>query len=719
MTKFHDLGDYVAIPRVTAPRLSPDGSWLAAAVQTVGGEPKKYVTSIWRIPVAGDQSASPNKTAGQSGPPARLTRSAEGEGAPEFLADGSLLFASKRPGPPPAGPDGNADIGHGKPALWLLPAGGGEARRIAAPPGGVTGIATARDTGTIVFASPELPGAYGADEDLRRRKARKDAGVTAILHESGPVRYWDHDLGPDSLRLQAAEIAGVGAPGDAARAAAGGDAVTTDEPVPETRDLTPDPGRALDEQTFEVAPGGSLVVTGWSVWDDTGSMTDEVHVIDVATRKRSALLAAPGYDFTGPRISPDGRLVACRRAGHDTYDAPGDVTLVIAPLDGPEPDDTGGSVNPRTGTDLLSGMDRRPLEAAWAPDSRSVYFTADDEGRRPVFRADLATGEITRLTTDNGAYDNLCPAPDGRFLYALRSAVDGPPTPVRLDVTAADSQPVRLASPGSPLELPGRLEEVDATSDDGARIRAWLVLPDSAAAGEPAPLLLWVHGGPVMSWNAWSWRWNPWLMAARGYAVLLPDPALSTGYGHHFIARGHGQWGGQPYADLMAITDVAAARPDIDEARTAMMGGSYGGYMANWIAGHTGRFRAIVSHAGLWALDQMFGTTDLPSYWRRTFGDPATQPQRYLANSPDRHLSQVSTPMLVIHGDKDYRVPVGEALRLWWDLQGRAKDARFLYFPDENHWILKPGHVIVWYETVLAFLAQHVLGEEWRRPELL
>ena len=139
------------------------------------------------------------------------------------------------------------------------------------------------------------------------------------------------------------------------------------------------------------------------------------------------------------------------------------------------------------------------------------------------------------------------------------------------------------------------------------------MLPETAAEQAKAPLLLWAHGGPLSSWNTWSWRWNPWLMAAQGYAVLLPDPALSTGYGHDFIARGHGQWGGQPYRDLMAITDAAVARPDIDEARTAMMGGSYGGYMANWIAGHTGRFRAIVSHASLWALDQMFGTTDLPT----------------------------------------------------------------------------------------------------------
>ena len=708
MTSFHDLADYVAIPRVTALRLSPDGSWLAAAVQTAGGEPPAYVTSIWRIPVPGDAAPGPG-----DGLPARLTRSAEGEGSPEFLPDGAVLFISKRPGPNgqgreagpgPGGPDG--DVGRDKPALWLLPAGGGEARRVAAAPGGVSGIAAARGGGTVVFASPALPGSAGADDDRKRRQARKDAGVTAILHESGALRYWDHDLGPDSPRLQLAEIPGPGT--RAAAGPAGAAALAADEDLLQARDLTPDPGRAVDENSFDITPDGARVVTGWSVWDEAGNKTDQVEVIDAATGKRRTLLAEPGRDFADPRISPDGRLVACIRAVHDSYEAPGDVTLVVTALDGPD--------GPR---DLLAGLDRRPLEAAWAPDSRLVYFTADDQGRRPVFRADLATGEIIRLTADDGAYDHLCPAPDGRFLYALCAAVNEPPTPVRLDLRGPGREPLRLASPGSPLELPGRLEEIEVTADDGARVRAWLVLPATAAEATPAPLLLWVHGGPVMSWNSWSWRWNPWLMVARGYAVLLPDPALSTGYGQDFIARGHGQWGARPYTDLMAITDATVARPDIDQARTAMMGGSFGGYMANWIAGHTSRFAAIVSHAGLWDLDQMFGTTDLPSYWRRIFGDPVARPERYLANSPHRHAGQISTPLLVIHGDKDYRVPVGEALRLWWDLLGQAPDTRFLYFPDENHWILKPGHVTVWYETVLAFLAQHVLGQEWQRPELL
>ena len=201
--------------------------------------------------------------------------------------------------------------------------------------------------------------------------------------------------------------------------------------------------------------------------------------------------------------------------------------------------------------------------------------------------------------------------------------------------------------------LPGTLTEVTTTVADGTTVRSWLVLPEDRA---PAPLLLWVHGGPLGSWNDWAWRWNPWLMAAKGYAVLLPDPALSTGYGQDFIQRGWGAWGGPPFDDLMTATDAACAHPRIDATRIAAMGGSFGGYMANWIAGHTNRFAAIVTHASLWALDQFSPTTDHAYYWRREM-----TPEMTAANSPHHFVDRISTPMLVIHGDKDYRVPIGEA----------------------------------------------------------
>jgi dipeptidyl aminopeptidase/acylaminoacyl peptidase len=185
------------------------------------------------------------------------------------------------------------------------------------------------------------------------------------------------------------------------------------------------------------------------------------------------------------------------------------------------------------------------------------------------------------------------------------------------------------------------------------------------------------------------------------------------------LRRAWGDWGPRVHADVMAITDAAVARDDIDAERTAMMGGSFGGYMANWIAGHTDRFQAIVSHASLWDLDAFSGTTDHPPVWEQEFGTPVEHPERYRANSPHLHAAKIRTPMLVIHGDKDYRVPIGEGLRLWRDLMLHEVDAKFLYFPDENHWILTPGNVQVWYRTIFAFLDHHVFGKEWVKPDLL
>jgi dipeptidyl aminopeptidase/acylaminoacyl peptidase len=688
-TSFDDLNDYVAIPRVTGLRLAPDGTWLAATVQSLSPDKTKYITSIWRIDTAG-------------GPPRKLTRSAKGEGNPRFLPDGTLLFTSERPDPDHANGYGNGQGADAKKALWLLPAGGGEAMLEATLPGGIAGIETAASAPAVIVTAPALPGA--ATEDGRRRQARKDAGVTAILHETLPVRYWDHDLGPDDLRIFEAAVAGGGDRGEVEGSTDGEKADSTDNAP---RDLTPDAGRALIEQAVALSPAGLTVATGWWRWQDGVQACSELVTIDVATGRRTIVAGGTsvdgnqGFDYHDPVFAPDGERIVCVRGAHDTLGAPGDKTLVLFP----------------GGGDLLPGFDRWPAGPVWDAAGEVIYFTADDAGRRPVFAVEVATGVVSRKTTDDAHYTNLSTAPDGTALYALRDTIGEPPAPVRVDL--ASGEVIRLAAPGTVPRVPGQVTEVTATADDGHPVRGWLVLPDGASPSRPAPLLLWVHGGPMLSWNGWQWRWNPWLAAARGYAVLLPDPALSTGYGLDFIARGYQSWGPRPFADIMAITDAVVARVDIDEARTAMMGGSYGGYMANWIAGHTSRFRAIVSHAGLWALDQMFGTTDGPQFWQREFGRPVPGAARYEENSPHLHLDNITTPMLVIHGNRDFRVPVGEALWLWSDLKLRGKDARFLYFPDENHWILKPGNVKAWYQTVFAFLTQHVLGGQWEQPDLL
>ena len=675
---FADLAAYVALPRLSGLALSPDGTRLAVGVQTLDAARTKWQSALWEVDPAGRRA------------PRRLTRSAPGESRPAWTPEGSLLFTSSRPDPDAT--DGDDEP---RPALWSLPAGGGEARPVVSRPGGVGAVLVAADTGEVVLVADTLPGGADAEEDQRRRTARKEAGVSAVLHDRYPVRHWDHDLGPATPHhFFAGRLPEEPAPGAPAA------------PV-ELRDLTPQatpPGGA--GEAWAVSPDGTLLARAEHVPDGPAGRRTRLVLTGTADGSSRVLVDDPLADVQDAAFSPDGRWLVCVRESLSTYTEPPEYTLLLVDVAGGE------------ARDLTAGFDRWPSAPQFSADGRAVYFLADDGGRHAVFRVPIAGGEPVRLTAD-GAYGDLQVARDGSALYALRSAYDSPPVPVRLDPSTPMQDPVVLPHPGVVGALPGTLLEVEARASDGARVQSWLVLPEGASAGSPVPLVLWIHGGPLSSWGAWSWRWCPWLLAARGYAVLLPNPALSTGFGRAFVRRGWGEWGGTPYTDLMAAVDAAEQRPEIDATRTAAMGGSFGGYMANWVATQTDRFRAIVTHASLWDLDGFVGTTDAGYFWEREWGDPLHEPRRYERYSPHRFADAIRTPMLVVHGDKDYRVPIGEALRLWYDLQKRAVPSRFLYFPDENHWVLTPGNAVIWYETVLAFLAEHVLERPWERPALL
>jgi dipeptidyl aminopeptidase/acylaminoacyl peptidase len=669
---FADLDGYLGLPRVAGLWLSPDGRRLVVGVGLPDRKQARFASALWEVDPEGARPAR------------RLTRSAKGESGAGFAPSGDLLFVSGRPS--------DSDDEDTDAALWLLPADGGEARVVAQLPGGFGDVVVSGKASTVLVHSGLLPSATDPAADKEIRTKRKDANVTAILHEQYPVRFWDQDLGPDRGRLLVAEL--------------------SDEPDGELdfRDVTGHaPGALHGESSWAISADGRTVVTTWAVPETGASFRNTLIAIDVATGEHRTLADDPAHEYDGPSISPDGTTVAVivrRRCTPQTSD---DCWLGVVPT-------AGGELRILTPT-----WDHWPSATRWTPDGTTLVVRADDHGHGPLWRIDAGTGEATRLT-DTGAYTDPRISPDGQWIYALRSAVDHPPAPVRIALADGSTQP--LLGPAEALDravpLPGRLAEVTTTASDGAALRAWLALPHDAGPDHPAPMLLWIHGGPLSSWNSWSWRWNPWLAVAQGYAVLLPDPALSTGYGVDFVQRGWRGWGDKPYTDLMSITDATEARDDIDATRTAAMGGSFGGYMANWVAGHTKRFLAIVTHASVWSLDQMGPTTDAAFYWYREL-DPGLSD----ANSPDRWADQITTPMLVIHGAKDYRVPLGEGIRLWWDITSRAQGEsgtsqhKFLYFPDENHWILTPGNVRVWYETVFAFLAHHVLGADWERPALL
>lgn len=682
---FHDLDAYLALPRITSPALSPDGTRLVAAVSRLDTAATGFVSSVW--------SFDPTVVA----PATRLTRGTTGESAPAFTADGDLLFLAGRA-------DGDETADEAKRAVWLLPAGGGEARPVAKRPNGISAVLAACDAPTMLVTAATLPSAGDEATERRLRELRRDRKIAAILHDGYPVRSWDVDLGPDAPRLFLADLG----------------------PAPATlRDLTGNLGPALRDANPSIAADGTLVAVDLLVPGARGTVRRVLEVIDTADGSRARILDDPDADLSDPAIGPNGTSIAYRRETLSTPQKAPDKQLWVADIDGGRP------------RRLAPDWDRWPETLTWLPDGSGLLVVAHDDGRAPVFRVPVDGGPPERITADAAAYSDLRVAPDGATAYAIRAAYDIPPEIVRIDLVDGavttlpgpdDAESARPTDSGKPRrgrrrELPGVLREVETVTNDGHRVRSWLAVPHGASAARPAPLVLWIHGGPLGSWNTWSWRWCPWLLVARGYAVLLPDPALSTGYGQEFIERGWGAWGGPPFADLMAATDAAEKEPGIDAARTAAMGGSFGGYMANWVAGHTDRFDAIVTHASLWALDAFGPTTDFAYYWGREM-----TPQMVQDNSPHHHVANIRTPMLVIHGDKDYRVPVGEGLRLWYELLSAsglpaAADGstvhRFLYYPNENHWILSPQHAKLWYRVVLAFLGEHVLGEPAEYPEEL
>ena len=618
--------------------------------------------------------------------PLRITRGDQSVGQAALSENGTIVFASKR-----KGEDGkDAD----SPSLWALPD-NGEARKLADHEGGFSRIEVKGET--IIVEFPVHTWAADENDHQEFSSERSDAKVSGILHTGFPVRRWDHDLGPGRQTLAVATL----------------DEAATD--FPEVSDELSTPA-GLDFRYLSL-PSGRLV--DWAVDDEArfvlvqlekpipGQLeASEIWRVDLDGEPELHRLTKPAADhsFDIEAISPDGTKALVTRVQQWTPQANLAAELMVLDLETAE-------VKP-----VWPDADFW-FAPIWVDDS-TIVASADDHGRGSIFIGGLDDAQPRRLVggvDQKYSFSGLALRED--TVVATASAIDVAPLPISVDLgTGVISE---LANPATVLDEEGTLTEVEVRADDGTPIRAWLVLPEGEG---PHPLVVFAHGGPWGSWNAWTYRWNPGPFAAAGYAVLLPDPAISTGYGQAMIDRGQQQLGGTPFTDIMTLTEAAGERPDIDSERVALAGGSYGGYMANWVAGHTGSaFKCIVTHASLWNTTSMGRTTDNSS-WDSAMREQSAQ------YSPHLFAEDIEVPMLVIHGDKDYRVPIGQGQELWLDLLTQAKtplDAdgdtqhRFLYFPDEGHWILGRGNAEVWYRTVLAFLDTHVLGIDANRVRTL
>ncbi|NMA78565.1 MAG: S9 family peptidase, partial [Actinomycetales bacterium] len=598
--------------------------------------------------------------------------------------------------------------------LWALPV-RGEARELAARPGGFGALTVA---GRHLITELEVHSqASDETEHARLTKEREGAKVSAALHAGFPTRYWDHDLGPTRPVLAIAAL-----PEDLARAEAtapAGAPESAEDAGADTAaaDAAAEPrAQVLHFRHLEM-PAGRLL--GWTV-DRSGtralvSMQDsrgellavpDLYLLDLVGAQPPRLLraATAELEFSPGEFSPDGTRALIGRERTWTAEASLASTPELLDLA------TGESAP------VWPELDHW-VSPVWL-DENTLVATSDDQGRGSVWIGAPTDPAPRRLAGGPGqdlAFSSASIA-DGQIIAAA-SGIAVAPHPVRID--PATGEVTALANPADAVAPVGSLTEVSATAEDGTALRAWLRLPEGEG---PHPLVVFAHGGPWGSWNAWTYRWNPNPFVDAGYAVLLPDPAISTGYGQAMIDRGQHELGGAPYTDIMALTDATIARTDIDAEATAFAGGSYGGYMANRVAGHTGdRFRCIITHASLWDTATMGATTD-NSGWERPM---RTQNPQF---NPKEHVREIVAPMLVIHGDKDYRVPIAQGHALWYDLhefsatprdaEGRTRH-RYLYFPDEGHWILGRGNAQVWYETFLDFLDEHVRGEAWERPATL
>jgi dipeptidyl aminopeptidase/acylaminoacyl peptidase len=402
----------------------------------------------------------------------------------------------------------------------------------------------------------------------------------------------------------------------------------------------------------------------------------------------------PGAD-SGPQYSPDGKYLAWRAQIRPGYESDRWRLWVMERATGRV-------------ADLTENMDRWVGSFAWSPDSASLFFTSEDRGRQSIQFKSAKGGEARVAVSGDNHLDEMQFTPDGKTLIYTQQSGTHPAGIYRASSSGGAAVALTHINDAvlSSHEMTP-LEEFWVDGADGARVQSFVVKPYGFREDRKYPVLMLIHGGPQGAWgHSWTYRWNAQVFAAAGYVVVMPNPRGSTGYGQKFIDGINGDWGGRAFDDIMAVADhVVTSLPYADGSRMAAAGGSYGGYMIDWILGHTQRFKALVSHDGVYDLRSEFGETEELWFPLWEFGGaPWDNPESYGRWSPSLFVKEFHTPTLVIHGELDYRVPVGQGLQLFTALQLQKVPSKLLLFPDEGHWVLKPQNSLLWYKTFIDWI---------------
>ena len=649
--------DLWALKRVGPPTLSPDGRVACSSVTSYDIDDNEGRSELWLFPT--DQ-----------GKPRRLT-AGDKDLDPQWSPDGRwIAFTAKRKD------DDDAQ-------LYVIAADGGEARRLSRLSGGASGLRWFPDASRIAFVSWVWPDLGGEKEQARRKAKRKASKVKAHVTDRAEYRFWDHWL--------------------------------TDGRVPHVFAANVDSGRCVDllartgvalqpwepsAELYDVSPDGTELAFTADLAEEQGMMNEsDIVVMKIGGRRWKAITAESGLSDSGPQYSPDGRQLAwtsydIKRAFNDQ----GQLTL----------HDRASGRSQR----LAPRLDRGLSRLRWAPDGHALYMLIEDRGRQGVYRLPVDAAMPVQVAA-GGTIGSYAVSGDGARLAFERSSLDHPPALFAMEADGTGERSIESINSAvlSKVAL-GTAREFDVPGWKGEAVQVWVTYPPNFDEGRQWPLLHSIHGGPhAAHGDGWHFRWNTQVFAAQGYVVVGVNYHGSSGFGQRFLESITANYGVKEFADTEAATDFLIRQGYIDGQRLLASGGSYGGYMVAYMNGHTDRYKAYICHAGCYDWVSMMATDGYRFFARELGAFHWDNPARVMKQSPHHYAANFKTPTLVMHGELDYRVPGTQALQYYNSLHARKIPTRLVYFPDENHWILKPQNSVLWYREFFDWLHKHGAGE--------
>jgi len=659
--------DLMSLKRVAEPVVSPDAKWVLFSAVDVNLEANTKTPHVWVVPTARGEE--------------RSIITAQDADRPRWAPDGKrFLFLSTK--------EGGSQI-------WI--ADFDTASATVTGTHKLTSIATeadgpiwSPDGKNILFVSNVYPEC--TDEACNQKKLDESAHtkIKALIFTHLLYRHWN-----GYKESKRSHLLVIPADGGA------------------SRDLTPGdhdaPSFSLGGQDdYAFSPDGQEVCyTSNHDEEEATSTNNDLFIVSVNGGPAKKITDNPASDST-PLYSPDGKYIAYRAQVRPGYESDRFRLMLYDRKTGEK-------------KDLTENFDRWVGSFIWAPDSRMIYFSAEHKGHNDFSKRVLVAGYN----------DDLAVTPDGKSLVFSRMSISAP-NEIYLSDVAGSGCPAKTGDvdPGKedcslnkdravtrvndPLLSKISMQKIESfwfTGAENAKVEGFVVRPPNFDPNKKYPVKFLIHGGPQGAWgDDWSYRWNPELFAANGYVIVMINPRGSTGYGQKFIDDINGDWGGRAFEDLMKGLDYAErSYPFIDKDRECALGASYGGYMANWILGHTNRFKCIVSHDGMFNTESAWGTTEELWFNEWEFkGTPYNNRELYRKWSPHLSATSFKTPTLVIHSQLDYRLDVSEGFQLFTTLQRLKIPSKMLYFPDEGHWILKPQNSQLWYKTVNDWVDQWI-----------